>query len=95
LKKPIKHPLENFIQNLIHSETYPGSIHQCPICGGRLHFHLMLLERRSPRMAASQSWCEDCETAIAVDGIVPPPKWSEEATQVWADSKIRSKDTND
>jgi hypothetical protein len=46
-------------------------------------------------MAASQSWCEDCETAIAVDGIVPPPKWSEEATQVWADSKIRSKDTND
>jgi hypothetical protein len=45
-------------------------------------------------MAASQSWCEDCETAIAVDGIVPPPKWSEEATRAW-NAKMRSKDTND
>lgn len=91
-KKSYKHPWAEFVNGLIRLETYPGTIHKCPECGGRLHFHLMLLERRSPEMAASQAWCEDCEADIAVDGIVPPPLWTEKATRIW-NKYLKSTDT--
>lgn len=82
-------PMESFVRKLIHSEVYPGSIHQCPKCEGRLYFYLTILKQRRPPMAAAQAWCEDCQTAIAVDGIVPPPFWAEEATQIW-DEKLKN-----
>ena len=92
-KSPYNDSVANFINKLIDLEEYPGSIHKCPQCGRKFHFHLTILKQRHPKMAAVQAWCDDCKARIAIDGIVPPPKWAEEATQVWA-KEFQSEDTD-
>ena len=87
-------PVWNFVNKLLNSEQYPGSIHKCPKCGGRFYFYLTILKQRHPIMAAVQAWCDDCNAKIAVDGVVPPPKWAEEAAQVWAEQLRHRRDAD-
>jgi hypothetical protein len=81
-----KKSIDSFVLELISSKEYPGPVHKCPQCGGRLYLWLGVIEpddklgrRVSGKWVTAHAWCDDCQAAVAVDGIVSPPSWLEEA----------------
>ena len=59
--------LKMLIEELMQSTTDPGEIHDCPVCGGRLHVHFDIYSRGNRKIVGVQGWCEECELAIAID----------------------------
>jgi hypothetical protein len=64
--------LLRLIDHLMKATSDPGEVHECPICGGKLHVHFDLYLRGDRRIGGVQVWCEGCEVAIAIDSATIP-----------------------
>lgn len=64
--------LEMLIAELMESTADPGEIHDCPVCGGKLHIHFDIYSRGNRKILGVQAWCEGCKLAIAIDSAELP-----------------------
>lgn len=64
--------LKMLIAELMGSTTDPGEIHDCPVCGGKLHVHFDVYSRGDRKLVGVQAWCDECELAIAIDSAKLP-----------------------
>ena len=68
--------LEEMIESWIHEEHEPDELHQCPECGGQFHIQFEVYRRGEKRLLGVQTWCEDCQIAMALDFAEPIPAWA-------------------
>ncbi len=66
--------IDELLDKLIKSDSDPGEIHICPICGGEIHVWFGAYKRFERKFGVTVD-CKSCGIKMAVDYAISPPPW--------------------
>ena len=67
--------IDDLLDNLINSPTYPEEIQICPICNGKLHVGFGAYKRFGEDLFGATVACKSCGIKMAIDYAGPLPVW--------------------